>query len=397
MSLKIGIGLSHQLQDSRQSGRETAMQAADNLRGAKPDIMILLASSMYDQPELIKGVAEVAENVPIVGCTTAGAITNKGLHENSVILLALGGERAKFYPVKAENISKSMREAGREFGQKISEATNKSAKLAFIFSDALSGNGTELTRGVLEILGANFALTGGAAGDDMSFKKTFQYYGNEVLTDAAVGFAVTGDIKYGVGAGHGWEPIGNPRIATKTAGTTIFELDGKPAFSMYQDFFQNRASDFKQALSLAAVSYPLGMKVKGSDKYMIRVPLAVNEDGSIVCGAEVLEGSEINLMIGTIASALWAARDTSEKVNSKLGDVNPRIVFVSDCVARKILYGERVNSEVSLISEIMGNEAQIFGFFSYGQISPFHERPADVNTCDPGFYEQSISIAAFGE
>lgn len=399
MALQIGTGLSRQNTDAYAAGKDAAEEAMRNLGASAPvsgRAAVVLSSSTFDQQKMLAGVREALAGTPVVGCSTAGVITNSGPHEQSVGVLLLQSDASQFYPIKIEHISSDMRKAGAAFGAAVA-AADKKAKMALIFSDALAGNGTELIRGVMGALGPSFPLVGGAAGDDMNFKKTFQYFNDEVLTDAAVGLAVSGAMKLAVGADHGWQSFGSSRTVTKAKGTTLYELDGKPAFSIYEEYFGERASDFKSALSLAAVSYPLGMQIEGISGIMIRVPLVVKEDGSIVCGAEVLEGSKISLMIGTVSSALWAAKDTSRKLSERVHDARPRVVFISDCVARKILYGERGNEEIQEIKKQAGDAAQLFGFYSYGQIAPLGEGEVNVNTCDPGFYEQSISLAVFGE
>jgi len=403
----VGIGSSKNHQDSFSAGREAASQAIEKGGQGKADALIVLCSTVFDNEKMLAGIREVSQ-APLIGCTTAGAIMDEGPIEQALGILALVSDTVIFHPVKVEHISQGIREAGKEFAKAVSGIEGEKAKFAFLFSDALSGNGTELVRGVLELMGNGFPLVGGAAGDDMNFKKTYQYYNGEVLTDAAVGLAVSGKVRYAIGADHGWQPIGNARVVTKAKGTTLYELDGKPAFSIYKDYFGERASDFKKALSLAAVSYPLGMETKGTDQFrnavekqaclfMIRAPLSIQEDGSIVCGAEVIEGSRIFLMIGTQSSALWAARETVRRLVEEVPGIKPRLVFLSDCIARKILYGERSKEEIEAIKEAAGSDAHVFGFYSYGQIAPLAVAPLDVNTCDPGFYEQSISVAVFGE
>ncbi len=397
MSFYTGVGTSQNLQDSYAAGHEAANQALKQSGQDTIDIAIVLASSLYNQEEMLRGVRETLKNAPVVGCTSAGAITNNGPEEQAVSVLVLRSNKSKFYPIKITSISQDMRSAGKKFGEEVKKTTGGSSKLAFLFSDALAGNGTELVRGVLEVLGNDFHLAGGAAGDDMNFKKTYQYYNDEVLNDAAVGLAIEGDIKFASGADHGWQPIGNARVVTKAKGTTLYELDHKPAFLIYKDYFGDRALDFKSALSLAAVSYPLGMQTENSNQIMIRAPLSVRDDGSIVCGAEVMEGSKIYLMIGTLASALWAAENTARSLMERVLDTTKRVIFVSDCVARKILLGEHGKDELALLKNIGGPGSELFGFYSYGQIAPLHSPATDVNTCDPGFYEQSISITIFGE
>ncbi len=382
------------MEDSQSAGHDAAAAALRDLGRDKAALALVVASPRYDQALMLKGIHAALGDTPVVGCTSAGAIVNEGVLEKAVSILLVASDAGTFTPIKVTGIGKDMRSAGRQFGEQVKAAGD--AKVAFMFSDALAGNGTELVRGVLDVMGSGFPLVGGAAGDDMDFKKTSQYFNEEVLGDAAVGFAIAGDVRVVAGADHGWEPIGTPRKVTKAEGTKLIELDGKPAFEIYKDYFAERADDFKKALSLAAVSYPLGMKAPGHEQLMIRVPLVVGDDGSIVCGAEVLEGSEVSILLGTMASALGAAEDIAKKLAAQIPDIEKRVVFVSDCVARKILLGEHGSEEIALLRAIGGPKAQIFGFYSYGQMAPLRTPAADVNTCDPGYYEQSISITMFG-
>lgn len=396
MALFAGTGVSRQTQDPESAGREAARAALQNAGIESADVCIVISSIAFDQHLLAKGLVDVLGSTPFVGCTGAGAITGGGVHEGAVAVLALKSEEAKFIPVKATGIKADMHGAGKRFAAELQRVGGGDVKIALIFSDALSGNGTELVRGILETMGTRFPLGGGAAGDDLHFKKTFQFYNGEVLTDAVVGLGVGGNIETAVGADHGWQPIGIARIANKASGTKLIELDGKPAFSIYEDYFGERAADFRTALSLAAVSYPLGMKTKGRDELMIRAPLAIGDDGSITCGAEVVEGSEIYLMIGTLTGVLWSAQETARTIVGSFSGKGRKVMFVSDCVARKILLGTRGMEEINLLKTIAGPDCVIFGFYSYGQIAPLRTQIDDMRMCDPGFYEQSISLAVLG-
>ena len=395
MHLRIGVGVRTFLQDSYKAGAEAARDAADRAGEARHKIAVVFASSHYGQTDMLRGINDILKGVPVIGCSSAGAISNDGVKEDSIAVLILGSDTGSFYPVKTENISANMRAAGVAFAEALKAAGGADLKGGLIFSDALSGNGTELVRGVLHGMRKDFPLAGAAAGDDMAFKKTFQYYNNEVLNDAAVGFGVSGEVSFLSAAGHGWHPIGVPRTVTKAKGTTLIELDGKPAFSIYQDYFEEQANDFKQALSLPAVTYPLGMRTHGIENWMIRVPLVVNPDGSIVCGAEVIEGSEMRLMIGTPESSLTAAEQTAKTVSPDTS-AEPRVAFIFDCVARKILFGNRKEEEIAALRAVLGPNTELFGFYSYGQIAPLRPPADDINTCDPGFYEQSVSLTVVG-
>ncbi len=396
MAFFAGVGVSKSSQNSEGAGKEAALAALKDAGIEEADIAMVISSSVFDQPAILKGMRAALGAAPIVGCTSAGSITGDGVQEQAVSVLVLKSDQAKFIPVKITGIGAGMNAAGKKFAEAL-KASGEDVRMAFIFSDALAGNGTDLVRGILEVMGSTFQLGGGAAGDDLNFKKTWQFFNDEALTDALVGFGIAGGLPIEVGADHGWQPIGNARIATKAEGTKLIELDGKPAFQIYQDYFGARATDFKKALSLAAVSYPLGMKSPGSgEQIMIRAPLAVGDDGSIVCGAEIVPGAQIYLMIGTLSGVLWSAEQTAKSLMGSTSGASRRVIFVSDCVARKILLGERGQEEIALLKSIGGPTAVIFGFYSYGQIAPLKPPAQDIGTCDPGFYEQSISLAVFG-
>ncbi len=395
MAFNAGVGTSRQLQDSRTAGHDAASKAIAAAGVENVALAVVVASPKYDQAAMLEGVMAALPGAAIVGCTSAGAITENGIEEQAVSVLALNNDEGGFVPVKVQGIGKDMRGAGKQFGETL-RASGKDSKLAFVFSDALAGNGTEMVRGILDVLGGGFPIAGGAAGDDMNFKQTNQYFNGEVLTDSVVGFGVTGAVEVAVGADHGWQPLGDAHTVTKSEGTKLIELDGRPAFTIYQDYFGDRADDFKKALSLQTVTYPLGMRAEGVDEYMIRVPLAVGDDGTITCGADVVPGSTIYLMVGTLKSAMEAAKVTAEKLIDRVVQAEPRVVFISDCVARKILFGEHAGEEIELLKSIGGPKAVIFGLYTYGQIATLQPPPANINTCDPGFYEQSISITVFG-
>lgn len=397
MAFHIGIGVSRRTLDSRAAGREAAFEAMGELPKQNAQMVVMLASPAFTPEETLAGVREIFPNTPVVGCSTAGLITNEGPVEKAVGVLALASDVISFMPLKVEKLKGAMRESGKRFGEMIKGSSDGKAKGAFIFSDPLSGNGTELVRGVFEVLGTAFPLIGGAAGDDMAFKKTHQYFGDQVFSDAAVGFAVMGKVSFAAGADHGWKPLGKEYKVTRAEGTMLYELDGKPAFSIYEEHFADQAKDFKSPLSLPAVTYPLGMRVDGSSYYMIRVPLVIGDDGSIVCGAEVLPGSTIRLMIGDTTSVLDAAEAKAKSVVEQTADSRPRLAFLSDCVARKVLFGANPKQEIERLSGLREKGITLFGFYSYGQIAPNPNNPSDVNKCDPGFYEQSFSIAVMGE
>ena len=78
----------------------------------------------------------------------------------------------------------------------------------------MSGNGCALLRGMAAVLGEDLPISGGTAGDNGKFDRTWQFAGNRVFSDAAVAIGFSGDLKLGTGITSGWTPIGLAKKVT---------------------------------------------------------------------------------------------------------------------------------------------------------------------------------------
>jgi len=102
-------------------------------------------------------------------------------------------------------------------------------------------------------------------------------------------------------------------------------------------------------------------------------------------------------MIGTQEKSIEAAVEVAKNVAAEFKDSPPKALFISDCIARKKLYGPDVSKEIKEVTDIIGNDVPLVGFYSYGQHAPVYGVKGNIDACDPNFYEESIVIFAIGE
>jgi len=395
--IKAGTGSSEKTEHPQEAGVEAAKQAADKLGGA-PDFLLVLSSIALKHPEVISGIHSAYPDVPLIGASTAGEITAEGAKTESVVVMAMKSDQMHFTAGKGGVVKDDPRKAGRMLAEDIKSRAKEEVTAMIVFTDVLGGNGTEVHRGILDVYGSDFTVIGSAAADDLNFKQTFEYYNGEVLSGYTVGVGLSGKYTKAFGAKHGWEKVGASRKVTKAKGTTVIEIDGKPAFELYKEYLGEKADDLKQGiLTQIGLTYPMGMSVEGIEGFMIRTPLILNPDGSIVCGAEVIEGSTVNIMLGTLQNAVGAAEQVAHNVMSEFHSSRPSAVFISDCIARKKLYGASSNKEIDSVTAIIGKDVPIIGFYSYGQHAPVFGAEKNIDSFDPGFYEESIVLFAIGE
>lgn len=397
MSIQAGVGLGV----GDDSFSEAVNAAKDALRGAGglAHLYIVFSSSKYDPVKTLEGVKFIAGNATVIGCTTAGEITTDGpAKRNSIAVMAINAPEMLFTLGVGEDIKSSPRLAGRAVAQEVLSKTTEALKAFIMIPDVLAGNGADTVRGVLDVLGEHMLVVGGAAGDDFKFEKTYQFANERVLSGAVVGLGVSGNFKLGIGVKHGWLPIGIPRKVTRSEGSVLHELDHKPAISIYDDYFGEKAEELRTGtLAQLAITYPLGMKVLGSEEMLIRDALSVNKEGSITCAAEIPEGADIQLMIGSREDAVRVAKEAAVKAVEGLDGGKPKAVIIFNCIARNKLFGERSGEEISAIQEAIGKEVPLIGFYTYGEQAPLGGEVKNIERCNPAFHNETVVICVIGE
>src|SRR3989344_4103275 len=390
--------------DAYQAGYAAGKSAVERA-GGKPEFVFVFASSFLRQEDVVRGVRDASGHAPLLGCSTAGEITNDGPTQRSVGVMAIRSDTLSFYSGMGRDIKQDAREAGRaaarEAQGKAAAGTPPASLRAFIMlPDVLTGNGADIVRGVSDVLGPHFPIVGGAAGDDFMFKKTYEYRDDEAVSGAIAGVGLAGDMTIGIGVRHGWVPIGMPMRVTKAQGAVLSELDGKPAISVYEDYFGARAEELrKEALARLAITYPLGLKIpEHPEEYLIRDPITVNDEGSITCAAEIPEGSEVRLMIGSKEKAVEAAEDAARHLmrEFEIDRTRPAFVLIFNCIVREKLFSPKEGGQIRAVMNIIGPAVPLLGFYTYGEQAPLGGEGRNLEKCDPRFHNETVVLFGVG-
>jgi hypothetical protein len=73
------------------------------------------------------------------------------------------------------------------------------------------------------------------------------------------------------------------------------------------------------------------------------------------------------------------------------GNADDSLAILVSCVGRKLVMGGRVDDEVEAVADVLGSQALLTGFYSYGEISPFTPGSA----CQ--LHNQTMTITCIGE
>lgn len=359
--------------DAKRAAREAAGSALKHLSPQGPMLAIVFASSWFDQTSLMEGIHSVLGNVPIVGETTAGEISPEGPASHSCVVLLMSSNTLAWALGVGERIDQSPREAGQQAAYIAVRTLQKMPRVGLLlFGDGLTNNFADVVRGMQEVVGTSALIVGGLAADDLRFDRTYQYFNRKVLTQSVVGVLFGGSGRMGVGIEHGFAPISKPRLVTRARAHVLMELDNQPATRVYEDYFGVETVHRMQeeGFSRQRIAYPLGIQCEATDQWLLRNVVSFEHDGSLACSGEIIEGSWLQLMIGSRELALEAARKAAQQAIQPLNEVACVLVF--DSVARRKLLGESdAAQEVSSIRQIVGAEIPLAGCYTYGEQGPF--------------------------
>ena len=154
----------------------------------------------------------------------------------------------------------------------------------------------------------------------------------------------------------GWRQLGSPMKVTRARGKILYELDGVPAYQVYEHYLKipNDEHIFYNALE-----FPFA--VNHGDGVLLRHALACNEDGSIDMSTDIPEGSIIHLTYGDPETILENVRSNVEQLRS----FAPEVISVFDCFGRKTFWG---GTEGSRETRPLNEVAPIYGFCTAGEL-----------------------------
>ena len=365
--------------DSATAARRAVAAARQGLAGAAPAFGFLFAGPGHDLPALVQAATAEADGADFVACTTAGEFTEAGLTHGGVAAFLVSSDglshHARFAAGMRTDPHGVALELCHDFDQLKARAfaRDRLRSTTVLLTDGLAGTGEETLTAVSEATGPFQQIVGGAAGDEGRFVATGVAAGETAGADAAAALHVFGAQAWGVGVGHGLEPASEPMVVTRAEGNVVYELDGRPAFEVYRQHARQRGIELTpENAGPYLIGNELGLFF--FDRVAkARAPLAVREDGSLACAAEIPADSTVCILDGKPDSMVAAARQAAEEARENLNGAEAAGVLLFDCVCRGMILEERFREEIAAVRSVFG-EVPVAGFLTYGEIARYRGR-----------------------
>ena len=302
-----------------------------------------------------------------MGCTTAGEISGTQVFDSALVLTAIAFEHSSI-----KGASVRLCDAGNSLaaGERLASMLEEEGLVhAFVLSDGLNVNGTELVEGLTRHLPVSITVTGGLAGDGDRFMTTLVAWDAPPETGTVAILGLYGErLKVGYGSMGGWDPFGPERLITRSTGNVLYELDGKSALELYKQYLGEHAS----GLPASGLLFPLCIRTTEREAGVVRTILAINEDEqSMTFAGDIPEGGYARFMKANFERLIDGATGAALTSYEAIGSVTPDLAILISCVGRKLVLRQRIEEEVESVRDILGSTTTLTGFYSYGEISPF--------------------------
>lgn len=341
---------------------------SDNIRLIKPLVLVLGNRYLLENDTIYKEVKQLYPDGHIVFGSTSGDITSESVDDESILITAIEFEKSSFL-IKTSNVLNSNLDSFKTGKDLINQFPEEGLKYVFVLSEGSFINGSELTKGMNSAIDENLLITGGLCGDAARFEKTLASYNENPKTGEIIAIGFYGEsLEVSFSIHGGWTPFGPERIVTKSKSNVLFELDNKPALDLYKKYLGDKSAE----LPAAALLYPLNVKSTEEKQAFVRTILNINEDdNTMILAGDIPENSKVQLMmtnVDNIANASErAARQALELRTNK-----PQLALLVSCIGRKLVLDQRVEEEIEEVVAVVGSETTMCGFYSYGEIAPFH-------------------------
>ncbi len=335
-------------------------------------------------------LAEVLATYPtsvVIGCSTAGEILGETVEDGTLTVAVTSFESTRLTLITRDlTESRDSHRIGRELAEDLI-AGDPELKGILVLSDGLRANGSELARGLSAGAQGRALIVGGLAGDGTRFEQTWVLADGRPRTGVISVLGLSGpQVRIGYGAGGGWSILGPERRVTRSEGNVVYELDDQPVLGLYRKYLGALMTDSPESTLL----FPLSVRTSESTQSaVVRTVQAFDEaQQSMIFTGDIRPNSVARLMRANMDELIDGAGDAVKAAELIPG--LPVLALVISCIGRRAVLGQRTEDELETVLSRLPSDAQVAGFYSYGEISPIGEETS-------GLLNQTLTITTIQE
>lgn len=162
---------------------------------------------------------------------------------------------------------------------------------------------------------------------------------------------------------HGYLMPKEKTTATTTTNNCIHTIDNRPAFDVYKELIKSQygVDVTKENFYEYGVHFPFGI-IHGTGELLVRIPVALTDEGYLFCVGEVPVNSHLALLSGPEDALMKTVNQIG--IKAKENNVEKALTFY--CAGRRLHLGiEQAERELNILSESI---RPTYGALSLGEI-----------------------------
>ncbi|NOW46080.1 hypothetical protein FHW96_002238 [Novosphingobium sp. SG751A] len=325
---------------------------------------LLFCSHRYDRDELARELTRRLGDFPLIGCTSAGELTQRGYDEDSLVFIGFPADGFAMSVLHFDDLDDFDVAEGRRAVRELAAQAAASARrlgeqlhhAAIFLVDGLSHREELVTMTVQDALGET-VMVGGSSGDGMVFRETGVLVDGRFVKDAAVVAMLSSTRPLHAFCSHHYRPREERMVVTSAdaQARVVFEINARPAAQEYARIAGLLGGEIDAAFF--AANPPM---VRAGGEYHIRAVQSANPDGSLTFYCAIDNG--IVLRVGERVDRLAHLERLFSEVETRVGEIDHVIGF--DCVLNRVDADNRqITREVSQLYAAR----HVVGFNTYGE------------------------------
>lgn len=330
-------------------------------------VMALLPEAEKAQLPMLQACCR-EQGISLVGAIFPALVTSQGFQNNGVWLFRLDVMVPSF-------LLGNLTPSGSEAADQVAEATRgllaqqaqgaEKSTLYLVF-DSLIPSIASIVDGLYLRLADQVEYAGVNAGSETFQPMPCLFDAHQVIGDGVLGLLLPS--AQATVLQHGYQAPERVMTATATQGNRVLSIDWQPAFDAYQAIIK---AEYGIALTRDnfyqyAVHFPFGI-LRASDDVVVRIPVALTDDGSLFCVGEVPENAILVLLRAPAADNGDCLTLLSDNLKALNGPMTGRNLLTFYCAGRRMHMGDDAATELTALQERSGI-ATLGGALSLGEI-----------------------------
>ena len=391
--LQVAVGHSCD-PDSQSAIEEVLEQCAGELAGKLPKAGILLAAIEFDHGLILQHIQQIFPGIELIGCTTDGEISSvAGFQEDSLTLILFSSDAIEIRAGVGYGLAQDAIAAANQAVAQASAQITQAPKLCIVLPESLTGRAVDLLLGLKQNLGLQVPVVGGLTADHYQFKKTYQFFQTQILSDAAPILLFAGELLLSCGVANGSHPVGAKGIVTKVNKNIVYEIDHRPAYEFYHRYL----GDLTVQPDIGFVMFD-----ETEQHSSLRMP---SKEPGLTAGelsfyGYIPEGAIVQIAQTDRDDVLNSAKLSMQQALATYPGKEPAAALFFSCAIRRRLLGPYIRKEYEVVQDQMLSDRKLTdrrstslpscGFYTYGEISPF-ELPGESQ-----FHNQTFVTVLLG-